>query len=110
MRDERTLKTAYHIAQACDSQNQQKNFANLVDSVPTLASLSHGTTSKCNANKVAESIYPSLPQTRDCASDTNPTTADNLKIGLSQPVVQNVLQFNFTSGNFIFKIFKFQRD
>ncbi|VDK73851.1 unnamed protein product [Litomosoides sigmodontis] len=105
LRDERTLKTAYHIAQACDRQNQ-KNFANLVDGVSTLALVDDAATSKYNANKVVQLMHPSLPPSRDCASyaQSDPKTADNFKIRPDQPVAHNISQFNFASETDAFTI------
>ncbi|CAG9538539.1 unnamed protein product [Cercopithifilaria johnstoni] len=85
LQDERTLKTVCRIAQTCSRQEQQKNLTNLIDSIPARAFANHGATSKFNANKALKSIYPSLPPSRDYASDISPKTSHNLS------------QFNFAS-------------
>ncbi|KAM3724499.1 Uncharacterized protein ACO02O_07623 [Dirofilaria immitis] len=93
LRDERTLKTAHHIAQAYDEQ-QQKNLANL-DSIPVRTFVNHNVTSKLDAKKVPTSIYPSLPPSRDYESNCDYKAAGNFVTMPNQLVSQNIFQPNF---------------
>ncbi|VDO42417.1 unnamed protein product, partial [Onchocerca flexuosa] len=96
LQDERTLKTAYDIAQACDRQQQQKNLVNL-KTIPSGTSISHDATSKFDAKKTPTSIYPSLPPLRDNVYNSDYKTTDNFTVTPNQPISQNFSQPNFTS-------------
>ncbi|MCP9258678.1 hypothetical protein DINM_001689 [Dirofilaria immitis] len=80
LRDERTLKTAHHIAQAYDEQQQKKSckFRQYT-----------------NAKKVPTSIYPSLPPSRDYESNCDYKAAGNFVTMPNQLVSQNIFQPNF---------------
>ncbi|VDM19451.1 unnamed protein product [Wuchereria bancrofti] len=70
LQDEKTLKTAYDIAQACDKQQQQKHLVKK-DSIPADKFVNHDVTSKSIVNKAPTLVYPSLPPSQDYASDIN---------------------------------------
>ncbi|EFO20353.2 hypothetical protein LOAG_08138 [Loa loa] len=76
LQDERTLKTAYRVIQACDKQQQQKDLVNLEENIPTSTFFNHGATSKFDADKAPVSICPSVALSRDYASETNSKTSE----------------------------------
>lgn len=95
LKDEKTLNTAYCIARACDSQQQQKSLINSFENKTANALLNYGTTSKSNANKSHEPIYPSLALSPECIV---PKTTDYFATMDIQPVLHDTSQFNFASG------------
>ncbi|KAK6100384.1 SH3 domain family protein [Brugia pahangi] len=96
LQDEKTLKTAYDIAQACDKQQQQKRLVKK-DSIPADKFVNHAGTSKSIVNKAPTSVYPSLPPSQDYASDINSKTADKFAVMPSQSISYDIFQSNFAS-------------